>query len=94
MEEIRIGYLGLLIANVILGFLFGTFPLVAGLLSGNRKYAFLGFVITLAGGAMLGIFLSFPIAMLFFWLILRRPAVETSDQEVTTPVTKVEPGTV
>lgn len=79
MEEIRIGFLGLFIVNTVLGFLFGTFPLVAGLLSGNRKYAFLGFVVALAGGALLGVFLSFPLSMLFLWLILRNRSVQAAD---------------
>lgn len=74
MEEIRIGFWGLFVANVVLGFFLGTFPLVAGLLAGNRKYAFLGFVSTVAGGSVLGIFLSYPLALLFVWLILRKPA--------------------
>lgn len=71
MEELRIGFYGLLIANIVLGFLFGTFPLVAGLLAGNRKYALLGFIVSIAAGAILGVFLSYPLAMLFVWLIHR-----------------------
>ena len=71
MEDLRIGFYGLLIANVVLGFLFGTFPLVAGIRRGNRKYAFLGFVLSIAGGALLGLLLSYPLAMIFLWLILR-----------------------
>lgn len=83
MEEIRIGLFGLLIANAVLGFLFGTFPLVAGLFWGNRRYGFLGFVVTVAGGAVLGVFLSYPLAMLFLWLIVRNPTVQPSSEEAS-----------
>ena len=82
MEELRIGLWGLLIANIVFGFLFGTFPLVAGLLSGNKKYAFLGFVISVAGGAILGVFLSYPLAMIFLWLILKKPAEQVAGEAV------------
>ena len=77
MEDLRIGFYGLLIANIVLGFLFGTFPLVAGIRAGNRKHGFLGFVLSVAGGAILGILLSYPLAMIFLWLILRDPSADT-----------------
>ena len=95
MEEIRIGLFGLLVANAVLGFLFGTFPLVAGLFSGNRRYGFLGFVVTVAGGAVLGVFLSYPLAMLFLWLIVRNKTVQPSGEEVA-PVSdpEAEPDTI
>ncbi len=59
------------VINVILGFLFGAFPLIAGLLLKNRKYGIWGFIGSIIGGAFLGLFLSFPIALIFTWLILR-----------------------
>jgi len=77
MEELRIGFYGLLVINIVLGVLFGAFPLVAGLRTGNRKHGFLGFILAIAGGAVLGCFLSFPIAMIFLWLTLRNPATDT-----------------
>ena len=76
MEELRIGFYGLLLVNIVLGVLFGSFPLVGGFLMGNKKYALLGFVVCIAGGAILGVFLSFPVAMLFLWLILRNGSEE------------------
>ncbi len=77
MEELRIGFYGLLIANIVLGFLFGTFPLVAGIRRGNRKHAYLGFGLSVVGGALLGILLSYPLSMIFLWLVLRNPATGT-----------------
>jgi len=83
MEDFRIGMYGLLAVNIVLAFLFATFPLVAGILRGNQRRGFLGFILALIGGALLGILLSFPLAMIFFWLIVRDQPTEVvavSDQ--------------
>jgi hypothetical protein len=87
MEDFKIGMYGLLAINVVLAFLFATFPLVAGILRGNQKRGFLGFVLALLGGALLGILLSFPLAMIFFWLIVRDPVSETVASVDQTPET-------
>jgi hypothetical protein len=76
MDDLRIGFYGLLIANIALGFLFGAFPLVAGIRTGNRKHGFLGFVLSVGGGALLGVLLSFPLAMIFLWQTLRDQATD------------------
>ena len=57
--------------NIVLGFLFGTFPLLCGIKMNNRKYGIYGFIGAVVGGAILGIFLSYPIAIVFTWLILK-----------------------
>jgi hypothetical protein len=75
MEDFKIGMYGLIAVNVVLAFLFATFPLVAGILRGNLKRGLLGFALALVGGAILGILLSFPLAMIFFWLIVRDQAI-------------------
>jgi len=62
----------LVVANTIVGLLFGLFPLFAGLRLNNRRYGIIGFLGSIIGGALLGFFLSFPVAMIFNWLILRR----------------------
>ncbi|MGB7210682.1 MAG: hypothetical protein WBD27_18645 [Pyrinomonadaceae bacterium] len=76
MESFRITYDELfpyiIAANITLGFLFGSFPLIAGLILKNRKYGVFGFVGSIIGGAVLGVFLSFPFAVVFLWLILRQ----------------------
>lgn len=76
MDDFKIGFYGLIAVNIVLAFLFGTFPLVAGIIRKNQKRGFLGFVLSLVGGAILGILLSFPLAMIFFWLIVRDQAAE------------------
>ena len=83
MEDFKIGFYGLIAVNVVLGILFGMFPLVVGILRGNQKRGFLGFVLSIGGGALLGILLSFPLAMIFVWLLVRdrvEEPVVTTDQ--------------
>lgn len=86
MEPFRITYDELfpyiVAANVVMGILFGSFPLIAGLLVKNRRYGVFGFIGSIVGGGLLGLFLSFPIAAIFVWLILRKGAmqVESEDQ--------------
>ena len=77
MEDIKISYneiaVYITVINVALGILFGSFPLFAGLKMKNRNYAVYGFIGSIIGGAILGAFLSYPIAIIFTWLILRTP---------------------
>lgn len=67
-------YLYSLILNTGLGFLFGLIPLVTGFVKHQRKYGFFGLVLSVVGGAILGIFLAVPVAAVFTWLVLRRAA--------------------
>ena len=86
MEEVKISlnqlvvYFG--IANVVLGILFGSFPLISGIKMKNRNYGVYGFIGSIIGGAILGILLSYPIAIIFTWLIFRNPkdTVEAMDE--------------
>lgn len=75
METVRLTYQEVttyfIIANVVLGLLFGLFPLMAGMKLDNKKYGLIGFFGALIGGGLLGILLSFPVAAIFTWLILR-----------------------
>ena len=77
MEDIKISFneiaFYITIINVVLGILFGSFPFFAGLKMKNRNYAVYGFIGSIIGGAVLGAFLSYPIAIIFTWLILRNP---------------------
>ena len=75
MEDLRISYreLGnyIIYLNILMGVLFGSLPLIAGLALGDRKRAWIGFILAVIGGALLGIFLSYPIALVFLLLIVR-----------------------
>lgn len=85
MEDIRLTMNDLIfyfaIANTILGLLFGIFPLVVGLKTGNRKYGFIGLIAGLLGGLIAGFFLSFPLALIFTWLALRPSVARPDDGE-------------
>ncbi len=59
--------------NIALGIILGSIPLILGFLKKERSYAVFGFLGSVIGGALLGLFLSLPIAIIFIWLILRRP---------------------
>lgn len=93
MEDLRITYDSvftyIIVFNTILGLLFGFFPLLVGLRLQNKKYAFLGFVIAIATGAVTGVLLAFPISLLFVWLILR--SVPTPPQPESTEVEAIDP---
>ena len=75
MEEIRISFtqigIYVVVINIILGFLLGSFPLICGIKMKKRNYGIYGFIGSIIGGTLLGIFLSYPIAIIFTWLILR-----------------------
>jgi hypothetical protein len=58
--------------NILLGILFGTLPLIVGLLVKDTRFAVLGFILTVIGGGIIGVFLSYPLAIVFLVLIVRR----------------------
>ena len=93
MEDLRISYdsvyFYIVIFNTILGLLFGFFPLLVGIRMQNRKYAFLGFIVSIAAGAVTGVLLAFPLALFFVWLILRPAASTSTEPENVEPA---EPG--
>jgi hypothetical protein len=89
MQDIRLTFNDLVIyfgiANTILGVLFGLFPLVVGLRTGNRKYAFVGFIGSLVGGFLLSVILAVPIALIFTILALRSTVVSDRTNEPSLP---------
>ena len=64
-----------------LGLLFGLIPLILGLVKKERSYAVFGFLGSIIGGAILGVFLSVPIVAIFTWLILRKPKNQNTSSE-------------
>ena len=56
-----------------LGFIVGLVPLILGFVKKNLKYGAIGFILSIIGGTLLGIFLALPAALIFSWLILRKP---------------------
>lgn len=75
MEPIRLTtqefLLYTILANAAIGFLLGLIPLTFGFIKHQRKYAFFGLIACIAGGTVLGILLSVPVAAIFTWLIFR-----------------------
>ncbi|HYJ90231.1 MAG TPA: hypothetical protein VEV84_02900 [Pyrinomonadaceae bacterium] len=75
MQDLRLTYNDLFIylgiANTVLGFLFGLFPLIVGLKTGNRKFGVIGLIASLIGGFLLSIVLAVPVAIVFTLLALR-----------------------
>lgn len=47
----------------------------------NRKYGFYGFIFSVIGGAILGVLLSYPIAGIFSWLILKKSFAKEEDDD-------------
>lgn len=62
----------IVIANVLLGLLLGVMPLIAGIKLDQKKYGIYGLIATALSGAVLGLFLSFPVAAFFIWSICRK----------------------
>ncbi len=87
MDQIKISqsevifYIALI--NIVIGFFLGTFPLLAGFIAKNRKYGIYGFIGSVVGGGILGILLSYPIAMIFIWLIVKKAIVRESADSIS-----------
>jgi len=83
MEPIKLttneALLYIALINIGLSVLFGAVPLVLGFIKKERSYAVFGFLGAIIGGAILGIFLSIPVAATFTWLILRKVKNQTAE---------------
>ena len=70
--------------NIGLSILFGTIPLIFGFIKKERSYGVFGFLGAVVGGAILGVFLSIPVSVIFTWLILRNSKNTVSPTETST----------
>ncbi len=88
MEDFKITYgeiyRYIIYANIVFGILFGSLSLIVGLMRKKSKYAYVGFALAVVGGALGGIFLSYPITAVFLWLIVRDKKSADSDEIVFT----------
>lgn len=84
MEELRFNYqqvaIYAVVINVVIGALFGLFPLLTGIKLNNRKYGLIAFIGAPVLG-VIGIVLSFPFAMVMHWLILRNASASVGAHE-------------
>lgn len=62
------------LAGMAAGFLLGLIPLIAGIRKGKTRLGILGLIVTTIVGT-LGLLLSVPSAVVFTWLVLKRPDV-------------------
>lgn len=89
MEELRLTYQDVLfyltVFNVVMGFFFGAFPMIVGLKMQNRKYAVFGLAGAVIGGGLLGVLVSFAIAFVFTWLIIRGIPAEDPNENSEEP---------
>lgn len=67
--------------NVGIGIVLGIIPLLFGYFNKRLGTGVVGFLATVIGGAVLGIFLSIPAAIIFTLLVTRKP--KTVDVSVT-----------
>lgn len=57
--------------NIGIGVVIGLAPLVFGFVRRQSKRAFLGFILTIVGSALLGLILAIPVAAIWVWLIYK-----------------------
>jgi hypothetical protein len=71
------------VISIALSVVIALVPLFFGLSRQQRKYAVIGFVSTIVGGALLGLLLAIPVAAVFSWLIYRSStaALHVSDDD-------------
>jgi hypothetical protein len=89
-EPIRLSTQELLIygtlINAAVGLFLGLIPLCFGFFLGKRNLGIMGIVGSTLGGAMLGIYLTFPIIAIFMWLIIENKAARIGISAVVTAV--------
>jgi len=81
--QIKLNLYDIALMGAALGLLFGLIPLILGFIKKERSYGVFGFLGSIIGGGILGIFLSIPIVAIFTWLILRKPKSENSPAQVS-----------
>ena len=71
--QIRLNIYDIALMGAGLGALLGLIPLILGFVKKERSYGVFGFLGSIVGGAVMGVFLSLPIVAIFIWLILKNP---------------------
>ena len=79
--QIRLDLYDIAVMGAGLGALLGLLPLILGFVRKERSYGVFGFLGSIIGGAILGVFLSVPIVAIFTWLILRKPKNQNTSSE-------------
>lgn len=69
--QIKVNFYQIAMMGAGLGALLGLIPLILGFVKKARGYGVFGFLGSIVGGALLGVFLSIPIVAIFSWLIVK-----------------------
>lgn len=69
-----------ILIGAAVGVVVGLVPLVTGILKKNLKFGLIGFICSMAGGAVFSLLLALPVSAIFTWLIVRgaKAATDTS----------------
>jgi hypothetical protein len=59
--------------NGAIGLVIGLVPLILGIVRKKVRIGLYGLLASTIGGALLGLLLSIPAAVIFVWLILKKP---------------------
>lgn len=73
MDPSQMTFMNWVLLGAGLGLVVGLAPLISGFVKSNVKTGALGFVASIAAGAILGLLLAIPVAAVFTWLIFRKP---------------------
>jgi hypothetical protein len=67
--------------NAAIGLVIGLIPLITGIVKKKVRLGVYGLLASTVGGALLGLLLSIPAAVIFMWLILKKPTAPVSSQD-------------
>ncbi len=76
----REALLYVVLINAAIGVVLGLIPLLFGYFNNRLRLGVTGFLSAILGGAVLGVFLSVPLTIVFTWLVVRKKR-ESSDQQ-------------
>jgi uncharacterized membrane-anchored protein len=68
----REAILYVVLINAVIGIVLGLIPLLLGYFNKRLGLGIAGFSAAVAGGAVLGVFLSVPLTVVFTWLVVRK----------------------
>jgi len=67
-----------ILINGAIGLVIGLIPLILGIVKKKARIGIYGLLASTVGGALLGLLLSIPAAVIFVWLILKKPTTAAS----------------
>ncbi len=89
MQRIEVTYSQMVLIGLGVGLILGLVPLGLGLYKGKKKLALIGFVVTIAAGALWSLF-SLITVLVFVWLILRNPSEPAAEASAVAEIESPE----